>query len=637
LGKPYQSELSRVSETFRWANTQPVDGLAKSLCSIGQTPLIVVGSGGSLAACYYTAQLHQQYAGVLAKAMTPLEFSESARKLKSSAVMIISAGGRNPDIIEAFHAAAIAEVPRIILVGCSAKSPLVSLARRCDRANVHTFTPPTGKDGFLATNSLLTFYTILYRAQIAAAGITADANNPLDSWLPDAGALSEIENRSGELWERDHLIILHGPSLLSIGADLESRFAEAALGTVQKADYRNFAHGQHYWLAKREKETSIVAFVCDADREIADKTLALIPHAIPQVRIDVPGEGLASSLWGLVASMQLAGFAGLAKGVDPGRPVVPDFGRKLYHLKTRSSRIKTTGTPPSDFVVSRKNDNIQNPANVSDGQSWSEALSTFRGRIEAARYCAVVLDYDGTLCNRVGRFAPLLKDISSELTRLLEAGIYIGVATGRGKSVRSSLQAALPKESWSRVLVGYYNGGDVATLEANDRPDLNATISTAITKAAASLAADSVLNKRCRMEIRPHQVSIAADGVSTEEVWLRACAALASMPSMRIFTSGHSVDILDEGVSKVNLINWIKELASEKTEEILCIGDRGRWPGNDCELLAQPYSLSVDQVSYDPQSCWNLAPAGCSGTQATLYYLRHLQSEIKQTVSLNSL
>ena len=637
MGKPYQSEISRLSETFGWAIAQPVEGLAKSLRSIGQTPLIVVGSGGSLAACHFATQLRQQYAGVLAKAMTPLEFSQSARELKSSAVMVISAGGRNPDIIEAFRAAAIAEVPRIILIGGNAKSPLVSLAKRCDRADVHTFPPPTGKDGFLATNSLLSFYTILYRAQLAAAGVSCDADKAFDSVLPDAAVLSEIEKRSRKLWDRDHLMILHGPSLLSVGADLESRFAEAALGTVQKADYRNFAHGQHYWLAKRSKETALIAFVTSSDREIADKTLALIPSAIPHVKIDVPGEGLASSLWGLVASMQLAGFAGLAKGVDPGRPVVPDFGRKLYHLKTRSSRVKTTGTPPTDFIVSRKNDHVQNPAYVTDGQSWSEALSSFRRRIEAARYCAVVFDYDGTLCNRVGRFAPLLKDISLELTRLLEAGIYIGVATGRGKSVRSTLQAALPKQSWSRVLVGYYNGGDVATLEANDRPDVNATISPAIAKAAESLAADSVLSKRCQMEIRPHQVSIVADGVSTEEVWLRACEALASMPSMRIFTSGHSVDILDEGVSKVNLINRIKELASKKPEEILCIGDRGRWPGNDCELLAQPYSLSVDQVSYDPQSCWNLAPAGCSGTQATLYYLRHLQSESKQTVSLISL
>jgi len=637
LGKPYQSELSRLSGTSRWANAQPVDVLAKSLSSIGQTPLIVVGSGGSLAACHFASQLRQRYAGVLAKAMTPLEFSQSAQELRSAAVMVISAGGRNPDIIEAFRAAAIAEVQRIILIAGNAKSPLVSLAKRCDRADVHTFVPPSGKDGFLATNSLLSFYVILYRAQLAAAGVAVDTDKDSDSLLPDASALSEIEACSRKLWDRDHLIILHGPGLLSIGVDLESRFSEAALGTVQKADYRNFAHGQHYWLAKRSQETALIAFVSAADREIATKTLALIPSTITQAKIDVPGEGLASSLWGLVASIHLAGFAGLAKGVDPGRPVVPDFGRKLYHLKARSSRIKTNGEPPTDFVIFRKNEHLRTPSTISEGQSWADALSSFRQRIANARYCAVVCDYDGTLCNRGGRFLPLSKDISSELTRLLEAGVYIGVATGRGKSVRSRLQEALPKRLWSRVVVGYYNGGDVAKLDENDRPDTNATISAALKEAADSLGADSVLSMSCQMEIRPRQISLVGEGVSMEEVWLRTCEALARMPSMKILSSGHSVDILDEGVSKINLINRIRELASETTGELLCIGDRGRWPGNDCELLAQPYSLSVDQVSYNPHSCWNLAPAGCSGTQATLYYLRHLQSESKQTLSFNLL
>ncbi|MFN7995314.1 MAG: hypothetical protein U0Q18_17025 [Bryobacteraceae bacterium] len=637
MGRPYQSELSRLSGTFDWAKAQPVDGLAKSLSAIGGSPLIVVGSGGSLAACLFAAQLRQRYAGALAKAMTPLEFSQSAEELKDAAVMVISAGGRNPDIIEAFGAAAIAEVPRIIVVGGNARSPLVTLAKRCNRADVHTFVPPSGKDGFLATNSLLGFYAILYRAQLAAVVGEASANQNLDSVLPEASCLADIEAATRELWNRDHLIILYGPSLLSIGADLESRFAEAALGTVQKADYRNFAHGQHYWLAKRSKETALLAFVSGADHEIADKTLALIPSAIPRAKIDVTGEGLASSLRGLFISLHLAGFAGLAKGIDPGRPVVPDFGRKLYHLKARSTRLKTNTVPPTDFLIRRKHERLQIASPISDSQIWEHALFSFRQRLAEARYNAVVCDYDGTLCDRGSRFLPLSKDVSAELTRILETGIYLGVATGRGKSVRARLQEALPKRFWSRVVVGYYNGGDVAMLGEDDRPDAAGKVSGALRTAANLLQADTLLSKSCQIEIRPPQISIEGRLISIEELWLRACEILSRLPSIKILCSGHSIDILGEGVSKLNLVNRIKELASGRPGELLCIGDRGRWPGNDCDLLAQPYSLSVDQCSYDPRSCWNLAPAGCSGTQATLYYLRGLQSESKQTLSFNSI
>jgi hypothetical protein len=56
----------------------------------------------------------------------------------------------------------------------------------------------------------------------------------------------------------------------------------------------------------------------------------------------------------------------------------------------------------------------------------------------------------------------------------------------------------------------------------------------------------------------------------------------------------------------------------------LCIGDKGHWPGNDCDILSTPYSLSVDEVSPDPKSCWNLAPAGHRCVQATDDYLRAL-------------
>jgi hypothetical protein len=86
--------------------------------------------------------------------------------------------------------------------------------------------------------------------------------------------------------------------------------------------------------------------------------------------------------------------------------------------------------------------------------------------------------------------------------------------------------------------------------------------------------------------------------------------------------STHSVDILRSGVSKVNLVSKIeKQLAESVCGEVLRVGDLGRWPGNDYQLLAHEFGLSVDQVSLNPRTCWNLAPAGHRGTQATLDYL----------------
>jgi len=95
-----------------------------------------------------------------------------------------------------------------------------------------------------------------------------------------------------------------------------------------------------------------------------------------------------------------------------------------------------------------------------------------------------------------------------------------------------------------------------------------------------------------------------------------------------ILESGRSLDIIKRPeVSKLNIIEYIqKELFSRNlAEKCLCIGDKGKWPGNDFELLNTPYSLSVNEVSLDPHTCWNLAPLGIRNTDACYAYLKAIK------------
>lgn len=52
----------------------------------------------------------------------------------------------------------------------------------------------------------------------------------------------------------------------------------------------------------------------------------------------------------------------------------------------------------------------------------------------------------------------------AEVVRLLRAGVPVGVATGRGGSAGNALRKAVPERLWERVVVGYYNGGELAPL-----------------------------------------------------------------------------------------------------------------------------------------------------------------------------
>jgi hypothetical protein len=116
-----------------------------------------------------------------------------------------------------------------------------------------------------------------------------------------------------------------------------------------------------------------------------------------------------------------------------------------------------------------------------------------------------------------------------------------------------------------------------------------------------------------------------------QAIWQRLSeiASEASRPGVKVLQSSHSIDVIAPGVSKRTLAERLAELggATPKSGQPLCIGDRGRWPGNDYELLQAPHSLSVDEVSADPETCWLLSSPGEKGVQATLEYLAGLAVE----------
>ena len=96
------------------------------------------------------------------------------------------------------------------------------------------------------------------------------------------------------------------------------------------------------------------------------------------------------------------------------------------------------------------------------------------------------------------------------------------------------------------------------------------------------------------------------------------------IPGVVVVGSRHSMDVLAPGVSKRAVIKEVMDILGCEEDSILCIGDRGQWPGNDFSLLNRPNALSVDEVSQDPETCWNLAPPGARGTQAALAYVGQL-------------
>lgn len=620
LARPYRSEMTELKATIDWISHADISAIRTDLAQSAHRPIIAVGSGGSLSAAQHLARLHRQHYGRVSRAMTPYEFI-SGPIPKDGHHWLFSAGGSNVDVVAAADAGIRAETHAMSIL---TMRPGTRLSRMCANepmVRVHYLDAPSKKDGFLATNSLLAFCAVMTRAYL-------EERNHNQEWAHVlAGVQHHLrgESPSRASWRQaaatvvgaDHLIVLYD-SATSLGAfDLESKLTEAAAANVQVADYRHFAHGRHHWLAKNGANTGVLALISMADPSLARRTLALIPSDVPRGVVDIPDDGEAAQLASLLAAFYVTEELSFSKGVDPGQPGVPDFGRKLYRLRL-SQRERRSSV---QAAISRKLD-----ARVTTALptvSLTDEYREFVDRLTSARLVGLVLDYDGTVVDTPDRFEPPRSEVAGELVRILRAGLRLGIATGRGRSAGIDLRAALPESLWASVTIGYYNGATVRGLDIDDPLDLGQQLSSdllllqdAIRTAGSSLPA-------VRLTLRPQQLTVESTAPLPEgRLWecIRAQVDELDISTLRVTRSSHSVDVVARSASKLRVIETVAEQAPPG--EILRIGDRGRWPGNDFELLASPLGLSVDEVSPDLRQCWNLAPEGVRGYRATLHYLR---------------
>jgi len=220
-----------------------------------------------------------------------------------------------------------------------------------------------------------------------------------------------LPNRSSNqdrLIQRSTWVVLHGKWGKPAAIDLESKCVEAALVNIQLADYRNFAHGRHNWVAKHLETTGVVALVGPEEVEIARRTLELLPDSVPALTLDTDQDGPAGSLDLLIQAMALVGTMGAARGIDPGKPKVASFGRQLYRLRTPNRANSNRDMPHIGRVAATaimRKTKCNSLASLSSDELhiWLQAHSAFRRRLQRTKFSAIVFDYDNTLCAQTVR------------------------------------------------------------------------------------------------------------------------------------------------------------------------------------------------------------------------------------------
>lgn len=624
MGKPFLKELDIIDDTFKWAKSININDLGSDLLNT-KKQVIVVGSGGSFAACHLLVASLQNK-GIFAKAITPLELQYSAPIIHNSVVFFVSASGKNSDILFAYKTA-VAANPHLIEGLCmTIGSKLKKQSAAHSISNIMELACPAGKDGFLATNSLIAYFTILSKI----AGHT--------SLIKDLKLLSKAESDIKKFVSCLHpdfsITILYAGWGQPVAIDIESKFTEAGIGNILYADFRNFGHGRHNWFDKKKKQSAIVALVTPSEKNLAFKTLDLLPKFIPKLILETVHDGPDGSLDLLNQSFYLALEAGKKNGIDPGRPGVPPYGSKLYNLKYQTTLNTILPTPDDNAILIKTQMRSLSQIGDEKHKFWLRQLKRFRTGLSKQKFGALIMDYDGTLCTKEDRKNPASKEVIDRLTKLLAKGFVIGIVTGRGKSVRTALDA-IPEKYRSQVVIGYYNGAVITTLEDQSAPVNDQKPHSELQEIYNQVNAFEFGDTKPRLELRPLQLTIEnnsnTDWTLTKAIVIDIIHRL-NPADILIRHSGHSIDIIVKSkVSKTRIIQPCLDLCRKlgKQAGFLAIGDKGKYPGNDYELLSSPYSLSVDETSPHPASCWNLSDPGLRGPAACMQYLDAIVPSMK--------
>lgn len=595
----YIEQLHALPAAYESGLDADVDDLRIALHDLRRGPAVFIGSGGTMVLAHLAARLHEASARQCAVACTALE-AVGLPQLAQRGALLFTSSGKHPDARRVLADLSRARFRPGIVLTHRAADELGELAGADTRVVQLPALPQ--RDGFLATGSVL---------QMAVALLRGYLDRPdLPGRLPEAAADDEPLRRE--------VLVLTPPSLGPAACDIEVRLVESGLAAVQIAEYRNFAHGRHTGFARRLDDTTVIALSDVASEPLASGTVAALPGRA-DVRLwhsDAPWPTALTSL--LVRSMWLAGGQGQQAGLDVARPAVPTFGRRLYRLPLgRRVAAQRAGGVERKLLALGTGDSEEMRA------TYEAAASEWIAQIRKRRFGALVADYDGTVCWTRRRRELPEPPVRHQVRRLLEDGMFIGFASGRGQSLHRDLRQWLPEPLWPRVLLGLYNG---AVLVRVDEPLADLRSPSQWSSSVVAALREWPFRRRIEIEERGAQVTVEvasgafAHGMLDELV--RDRLSTAGVPA-QVVASGHSLDIVSPETRKTRVIEALREQCGI---DVLAVGDQGQVGGNDHALLAlEPFSLTVDRCSADPSRCWYAGSGEHVGPDLLVRYLRGLR------------
>ena len=240
-----------------------------------------------------------------------------------------------------------------------------------------------------------------------------------------------------------------------------------------------------------------------------------------------------------------AGSAGLRAGnlQCPGSGSLPRTQDQLVPALRKQAARRTAGLPLKSFDDIRRH------------EQW------FRNRIAETALDGVILDYDGTVVDTKARQLPPTESTVAALAAVLERGVVLGIATGRGGSVGDDLRTVLPRAVWPQVFVGYYNGGACLPLvEPLNKESIleDAAFAGLVREVRANPAVANWLEDVKLQRVQVSFIPRRGIGLAALRTAGLEAAGRLRLAGYTALNSSHSVDVLAPTVSKLNLLEFLR-------------------------------------------------------------------------------
>jgi D-arabinose 5-phosphate isomerase GutQ len=345
----YSSKLDHLTATVQLACRADCRDLSRALAKHCEYPVLAIASGGSVVSAEFLAAGRVSLNCAPTLVITPMSYVLGA-VVRDVPAWLFSASGQNNDILAALEVTRSIPAPRVNIVTSGPDGSLAQLGRDFG-AHVHLVPVVDPRDGFLSTHSIVSAAVSL---AIAVADATSSSvSKRVDRMLNDAEhILSEqsrnaVQSEVASLARRSTLFLLHDPRLSAAAVLVETSCWEAGLCAVQRTDFRNFTHGRHVWMAQNADQTFILALTSEGSHQAWTSIASALPSNVSTAHFDFGRSDCEDLFEAILLMMVFVEAAGVLKDIDPGRPGVPEFGRRIFDTPDLVAEARRVGATVS--------------------------------------------------------------------------------------------------------------------------------------------------------------------------------------------------------------------------------------------------------------------------------------------------